>query len=48
MEGTVAGKNSARANFNTCPACGMAYKAKALKEKCEGWCNKHHSCNMEI
>ena len=34
--------------FYVCEECGFAYKEKALAEKCESWCKKHHSCNIEI
>ncbi|MEK6844738.1 MAG: hypothetical protein AABX44_00625 [Nanoarchaeota archaeon] len=31
-----------------CKECKMFYKDKILAEKCEAWCRKHHSCNMEL
>ncbi len=31
-----------------CKECKMIYKNKSLAEKCEAWCRKHKSCNMEI
>jgi hypothetical protein len=31
-----------------CDECGFAYKEKDLAQKCEDWCNKYHSCNVEI
>ncbi len=31
-----------------CDACNFAYKERALAEKCQDWCNKHKSCNLEI
>ena len=31
-----------------CEECNFAYKEKGWAEKCENWCKKHHSCNIEI
>lgn len=31
-----------------CPECGLKYKEKEWAEKCERWCKKHKSCNLEI
>ena len=31
-----------------CDECSFAYKTKEFAQKCEDWCNKHHSCNLEI
>lgn len=31
-----------------CEECKFIYKNKNLAEKCEQWCKKHHSCNLEI
>ena len=31
-----------------CEQCGMFYKDKAWAEKCEDWCKKTKSCNIEI
>lgn len=31
-----------------CPECGLEYKEKEWAEKCEAWCKKHKSCNLEI
>lgn len=31
-----------------CPECGFEYKEKEWAEKCEAWCKKHKSCNLEI
>ena len=31
-----------------CKECNMLYKEKELAEKCEDWCRKHKSCNLEI
>ncbi len=34
--------------YYICKECNFAYKEKQLAEKCEEWCKKHHSCNIEI
>ena len=31
----------------TCEKCGWLYKDIAIAEKCQEWCTKHHSCNLE-
>jgi len=31
-----------------CKECKMFYKDKKLAKKCEEWCRKHKSCNIEI
>jgi len=31
-----------------CEACGYAYEQKEWAEKCQEWCQKHQSCNIEI
>lgn len=31
-----------------CPECGLEYKEKKWAKKCELWCKKHKSCNLEI
>ena len=31
-----------------CQICGVAYKEKSWAEKCQNWCSKHSSCNLEI
>ena len=31
-----------------CPECGLHYRSKEWAEKCEAWCLKHKSCNLEI
>ncbi len=32
----------------TCPECGLSYKDKDMAKKCEAWCKKYNSCNLEI
>jgi len=34
--------------YYICEECGFAYMDKETAQKCEDWCNKHHSCNLEI
>ena len=31
-----------------CEECGFAYEQKEWAEKCQRWCEQHHSCNLEI
>src|SRR3989344_2193279 len=31
-----------------CQECGFHYKDKEMAEKCEAWCKKHKTCNVEI
>ncbi len=31
-----------------CEECKFIYSDKKWAEKCERWCKKHHSCNLEI
>ena len=31
-----------------CESCNMAYLDRNLAQKCEDWCNKYKSCNLEI
>ena len=33
--------------YYICEACDMAYKEKEIAQKCEDWCNKTKSCNLE-
>ncbi len=33
---------------NKCEECGYVYKDGRWAEKCEAWCKKHNSCNLEI
>jgi glycosyltransferase involved in cell wall biosynthesis len=35
-------------NCFTCKQCGFIYKQKEWAIKCEQWCTKHNSCNLEI
>lgn len=38
-------KNS---KFYICPECRLSYTNKELAKKCEAWCKKYNSCNLEI
>lgn len=31
-----------------CEKCGWLYKDKGIAEKCQAWCEKHKSCNLEF
>ncbi len=31
-----------------CEFCGLTYREKKWKDKCETWCKKYRSCNLEI
>lgn len=31
-----------------CPACGLHYKSKEVRNRCKRWCEKNNSCNIEI
>ncbi|MDO8339972.1 MAG: hypothetical protein Q7T16_04920 [Candidatus Burarchaeum sp.] len=31
-----------------CADCKLWYEEKRWAEKCEAWCLKHHTCNIEI
>ena len=35
-------------NLFLCEECKMMYREKSLTEKCEEWCKKYKSCNMDI
>ena len=37
-----------REAFHVCEECGFAYAKKELAQKCEEWCAKHKSCNLDI
>ncbi len=32
----------------TCESCHFGYATKLLAEQCEQFCQKHHSCSLEI
>jgi predicted ATP-dependent serine protease len=31
-----------------CEACGFAYEQQEWAQKCQKWCEEHHSCNLDI
>lgn len=31
-----------------CPECGFLYREEQWAKKCEDWCKKYKSCNLEI
>lgn len=35
-------------NLYKCGICELIYKEKRLDEKCEEWCKKNNSCNLNI
>ncbi len=34
--------------ITSCPLCGLRFESKAWAEKCEAWCTKNKSCNLDI
>lgn len=34
--------------YYMCEACDMFYENRELAQKCEDFCNKYHSCSLEI
>ncbi|MEK6983333.1 MAG: hypothetical protein AABX33_02070 [Nanoarchaeota archaeon] len=40
--------NETQAMYYICEECNFAYNEKEITKKCENWCRKHHSCNIEI
>jgi len=34
--------------FFQCEKCNLKYKGKEWAERCEDWCKKYNSCNIEI
>ena len=34
--------------YYQCNECKFLYKERKWVKKCEVWCNKHKSCNLEI
>ena len=31
-----------------CEKCGWLYRKREFADKCQAWCEKHKSCNLEI
>ena len=34
--------------YYICKECKLSYEEKKWAEKCEAWCKKNKSCNLEI
>lgn len=34
--------------YYQCEICKFYYKERSLAEKCQEWCSKYHSCNVDI
>ena len=34
--------------YHQCEICKFYYGDKKLAQKCQAWCNKNNSCNVEI
>jgi len=34
--------------YYQCEACGFFYKEREIAQKCQDFCNKYKSCNLEI
>ena len=41
-------KNNMVKEIYICGECNFAYEDRETAEKCQDWCNKHKSCNLEI
>lgn len=35
-------------NLSQCKECKLWYQEKAMAKKCEAWCKKYKSCNIEF
>lgn len=45
----MAGMNHAgKKKVFVCSECGLAYSNKEWAQKCQSWCKKHKTCNIEI
>ncbi|MEK6827792.1 MAG: hypothetical protein AABX78_00425 [Nanoarchaeota archaeon] len=40
--------SKSKGKYYVCEECNFAYNDKATAMKCEDWCKKFHSCNVEI
>jgi uncharacterized paraquat-inducible protein A len=36
------------AEYYKCEECNMLYTTSDMAKKCEAWCKKHGTCNVEI
>ncbi len=34
--------------YFVCEICGFGYNEKNTAQKCQNWCSKHKSCNLQI
>ena len=37
-----------RKRYYQCKICGLVYRNKEYADKCEAWCSKNKSCNLNI
>lgn len=44
----VSQKTKCEKRYYVCDECGFAYEKKEWAQKCETWCAKYKSCNLEI
>ena len=44
----VSEENVGGKNVYKCEKCGWLYRKHEIAEKCQSWCGKHKSCNLEI
>jgi len=44
----VIGISIHKSKFYECSICGLKYKERKWAKKCEEWCRKYKSCNLEI
>lgn len=35
-------------DYYICEECNFAYKDRENAAKCEEWCKRYHSCNVEV
>ncbi|MDO8522598.1 MAG: hypothetical protein Q7S08_04965 [bacterium] len=40
--------SNAKSGKYVCSECGLTYKEDEWMKKCEAWCKKYKSCNLEI
>jgi len=37
-----------RVKYHKCEDCHLHYEDRSLAERCEDWCTRNDSCNLEI
>ena len=37
-----------KTTYYRCEECKFAFEGRKFAKKCEEWCKKNHSCNIEI